>query len=143
LAEQILYHNFFKVFFYVTPPTEFNQPRSKNPGDVPLIRSLCIAYAFWNEILNKFPKAQRYALGTKCSEYLLAIIEFVLAAAQNSEAKEKMADLKQASVKLDTFKLLVRLCKNCKCISNNAYLQMESQMQEIGRMLGGWMRSIS
>ncbi len=120
------------------PPTG-----SRNPGDVPIIRSLYVAYAFWNEILNKFPKTQRYSLGTKCSEYLLTIIELILTAAQTSGPQDKLTSLKQASIKLDSLKLLVRLCKNCKCISNNAYLQMESQTQEIGKMLGGWMRSIS
>ncbi|MBP9864634.1 four helix bundle protein [Patescibacteria group bacterium] len=82
-------------------------------------------------------------LGTKCAEYLLQILEQTLAAAQASEGKEKAVSLRQASVKLDTLKLLIRLCKNYKCISNSSYLQMESQLQEIGRMLGGWSKSIS
>ncbi len=108
-----------------------------------MVRSIYIAYAYWNEVLNKFPKSQRHALGSMCSKYLLEILELTLAAAQTSEAKEKSAILRQASVKLDTLKLLIRLCKNCKCITNSSYLQMESQLQEIGRMLGGWSKSIS
>ena len=127
------------------PPTEHNKQTastSRNPGDVPIVRSLYVAYAFWNEILNKFPKTQRHVLGTKCAEYLLQILELTLGAAQTSETKEKLIDLRQASVKLDTVKLLIRLCKNCKCISNAAYLQMESQLQEVGRMLGGWSKSL-
>jgi hypothetical protein len=131
----------------VTPPQpNFNHAPSsttRNPGDVPIVRSLYVTYAFWNEVLNKFPKAQRYQLGTTCSQYLLDILELLLAAAQTIEAKEKIGSLRRASVKLDTLKLLIRLCKNCKCISNSSYLQMESQLQEIGKMLGGWTRSIS
>ncbi len=110
---------------------------------MPIVRSIYVAYAFWNEVLNKFPKTQRHVLGTKCAEYLLEILELTLAAAQASEGKEKSVSLRQASVKLDTLKLLIRLCKNCKCVSNSAYLQMESQLQEIGRMLGGWSKSVS
>lgn len=102
-----------------------------------------VAYAFWNEVLNKFPKTQRHVLGTKCAEYLLQILELTLASAHTGEAKEKATSLRQASVKLDTLKLLIRLCKNCKCISNSSYLQMESQLQEVGRMLGGWLKSVS
>lgn len=107
------------------------------------MRSIYIAYAFWNEVLNKFPKTQRYTLGTKCSDYLLVILELTLSAAQTVDPKEKTPNLRQASVKLDALKLLIRLCKNCKCISNSAYLQMESQLQEVGRMLGGWSKSIA
>lgn len=128
------------------PRPNFNnqkQAASRNPGEVPIVRSIYVAYAFWNEVLNKFPKTQRYQLGSKCSEYLLEILEFVLAAAQTMEAKEKMTSLQQASVKLDVLKLLIRLSKNCKCVSNTSYLQMESQLQEIGKMLGGWSKSLS
>jgi len=128
---------------YVTPPRESNNTNSRNPGDVPIVRSIYVAYAFWNEVLNKFPKTQRHVLGTKCAEYLLQILELALAVAQASEGKEKAISLRQASVKLDTLKLLIRLCKNCKCVSNSAYLQMESQLQEVGRMLGGWSKSVS
>ncbi len=107
------------------------------------MRSIYVAYAFWNDVLNKFPKAQRYLLGIKCAEYLLGVLELILAAAQTIEAKEKSTNLRRASVKLDALKLLVRLCKDCKCVSNASYLQMESKLQEIGRMLGGWLKSIS
>ena len=125
------------------PPNKINNANSRNPGDVPIVRSIYVAYAFWNEVLNKFPKTQRHVLGTKCAEYLLQILELTLSAAQASEGKDKAVSLRQASVKLDTLKLLIRLCKNCKCISNSSYLQMESQLQEIGRMLGGWSKSVS
>ncbi|MSR85212.1 four helix bundle protein [Candidatus Uhrbacteria bacterium] len=125
------------------PPAKINYSHSRNPCDVPIVRSIYIAYAFWNEVLNKFPKTQRHLLGTKCAEYLLQILELTLATAQASEGKEKAVSLRQASVKLDTLKLLIRLCKNCKCVSNSTYLQMESQLQEIGRMLGGWSKSVS
>ncbi len=125
------------------PPQGINNANSRNPADVPIVRSIYIAYAFWNEALNKFPKTQRHLLGVKCAEYILEILELALAAAHASEAREKSTNLRQASIKLDTLKLLVRLCKNCKCISNSAYLQMESQLQEIGRMLGGWSKSVS
>ncbi|MEK7655348.1 MAG: four helix bundle protein, partial [Patescibacteria group bacterium] len=126
-----------------SPPHKINNTNSRNPGDVPIVRSIYVAYAFWNEVLNKFPKTQRHVLGTKCADYLLEILELTLAAAQTSEPKEKAPALRKASVKLDTLKLLTRLCKNCKCISNSSYLQMESQLQEVGRMLGGWSKSVS
>jgi len=99
-------------------------------------------YAFWNDILVKFPKTQRHLLGQTCAEYLLDILEKTLASAQATQISEKIVCLKQTSTKLDALKLLIRLTKDCKCISNAQYLQMESKLQEIGRMLGGWIKSI-
>jgi len=106
------------------------------------VRSVYFAYAYWNELLVKFPKSQRHTLGTKCADYILEILELLMTTAEHTDRIEKIRHLHTVNVKLDILKLLVRLCKNCKCISNNAYLQMESQLQEIGRMLGGWLKSL-
>jgi hypothetical protein len=106
------------------------------------VRSVYVAYAYWNELLIKFPKSQRYILGAKCADYILEILELLMTSAEQINKIEKARHLHIVNVKLDILKLLVRLCKNCKCISNNAYLQMESQLQEIGRMLGGWLKSL-
>ena len=55
---------------------------------------------------------------------------------------EKSAKLKEASAKIDTLKLLIRLAKDCKCITNNQYLKVESLLYDAGKMLGGWMKSV-
>lgn len=123
------------------PRRNFNQT-SHNPSDIPIIQAIYGLYAFWNDILVKFPKTQRHLLGQTCAEYLLDILEKTLASAQTINASEKTLILQQASTKLYALKLLTRLTKDCKCISNAQYLQMESKLQEIGRMLGGWMKSL-
>ena len=92
--------------------------------------------------MEKFPKPQRYTLGETCSRYLLSTLELVLAAASASEPTEKSERLKDASAKTDTMKLLVRLCKDCNCITNIQYLQVESKLIDAGKMLGGWIKSI-
>lgn len=93
--------------------------------------------------MEKFPKPQRYTLGETCSRYFLATLELLLGAATTSNIVEKSARLKDASAKVDTAKLLVRLCKDCKCITNVQYLQVESKLIDTGKMLGGWMKSLS
>lgn len=92
--------------------------------------------------MEKFPKPHRYTLGETCSRYLLTTLELLLSAATTSNTVEKSARLKDASAKVDTTKLLVRLCKDCKCITNVQYLQIESKLIETGKMLGGWLKSI-
>ncbi len=92
--------------------------------------------------MTKFPKSQRYTLGEACSRYLLTTLELLLAAANTSSAHEKVTRLKDADAKVDTIKLLVRLCKDCKCITNTQYLSIESKLVGAGKMLGGWIKSI-
>jgi hypothetical protein len=124
----------------ILPPPQGGRQRS--PLDIPIVQALYATYAYWNDVLLKFPKSQRYALGQTCSQYLLGVLEHVLSAAQTVAISEKIAHLKQASVKQDALKLLIRLCKDTSCMTNSQYLQMESKLQETGRMLGGWIKSL-
>lgn len=113
------------------------------PGDVPIIHTLYDAYAAWNQILLKFPKAQRYTLGEACSRHLLTVIELLLAAASTNEPLEKYGKHREASAKIDTLKLLIRLSKDCGCLTNVQYLKIEAQLYDAGKMLGGWMKSLA
>lgn len=100
-------------------------------------------YRYWHELVLKFPKSERYTLGQICNRYLLEILEHVLAAAGVTDRIRKMDHLLIASTKLDALRLLIRLCKDTKCLPNVAYLGLESRLHEVGRMLGGWMKSLA
>ena len=71
------------------------------------------------------------------------MLRLALQAAGTSKPEEKATHLKEASVRLDSLRLLLNLCKDCRCISNQTYQQLDSTCSEIGRMLGGWLKSIS
>jgi hypothetical protein len=92
--------------------------------------------------LLKFPKSQRYSLGAACQKQILDILEAVFMAAGTSETAVKTEQLRLASAKLDLLRLLIRLSKDCKCLTNKQYLEMESKIHEGGRMLGGWLKSL-
>lgn len=128
------------------PPPRLNGEERKllngGPGDIPIVHTLYDAYVLWSEVMEKFPKPQRYTLGETCSKYLLSTLELLLGAATTAVPAEKSARLKEASAKIDTAKLLVRLCKDCKCVTNVQYLKTESKLVDAGKMLGGWMKSV-
>ena len=100
-------------------------------------------YRLWHDLVLKFPKSERYALGQLCANRLLEILDDMLAVAGITDRLRKLDHLRAASTKLDTLRLLIRLCKDTKCISNEAYLAVESKLHETGKMLGGWMKSLS
>lgn len=112
------------------------------PGDIPIIHTLYDTYALWAELTIKFPKTQRFALGERVSGYLLDVVELLIGSAATSEASIKAVNLHTASAKIDLIKLLVRLAKDTKCISNDQYLQVESRLIDAGKMLGGWLKSL-
>ncbi len=111
-------------------------------SDIPIVHALYDAYAAWHAALLKFPKSERYTLGGTVSKLLLSTLEETLGAAAITSPPEKTARLRKVSAKVDALKLLVRLAKECQCIPNNQYLDMESRLHETGKMLGGWMKSL-
>ncbi|MBI4434818.1 four helix bundle protein [Candidatus Uhrbacteria bacterium] len=125
------------------PPHALRPERQHQLTDVPIVHTLYVTYRLWHDLVLKFPKSERYALGQTCGQTLLAILERILAAAGIADRIQKLEHLRLVSTKLDILRLLVRLCKDTRCISNEAYLAVESKLHETGRMLGGWIKSLS
>ncbi len=82
-------------------------------------------------------------MGQTCSVIFLDIIGCILAASYTKDKIIKLKQLHNASVKLDMLKLLIRLAKDCDCLANKEYLELQSKVYQIGKMLGGWIKSLS
>lgn len=90
-----------------------------------------------------FPKSQRYSLGATCQSEMLDLMKECLKAASASQPPRKLAHLTNASANLDALRLLLSLARDCRCMPNQTYQQLDARLSEIGRMLGGWLKSIS
>ena len=108
--------------------------------DIPIFTKSYELYKIFYGYLPTFPKKDRYTLGQKCENILLDLIEAIMLASSLSK-QEKPPILKQASLKLDLLKVLFRLGKDLKILDNKKYLVLEGYLQEIGRMLGGWIKT--
>lgn len=95
------------------------------------------------QYLKLFPKKDRYALGQrqKIDTLTLTIFELVIMAGMISQER-KLPILEKTIASLDLLKILVRLAKDVQALDNKKYLQLEQALQEIGRMLGGWRKSV-
>ncbi len=89
-------------------------------------------------VITTFPKTKRYTLGQKLDNVTLDILELLFSVPSN---QDKIEILQKISTKVDLIKVLLRLAKDSQALQNNKYLGLESILQEIGRMLGGWIRS--
>lgn len=86
------------------------------------------------------PKQDRYTLWQKCESILIEVLEGILFASQQTKL-EKLPTLEKTSVKLNFLKVCVRLMKDIKAIDAKKYVVIEANLDEIGRMLGGWIKS--
>jgi len=85
------------------------------------------------------PKRDKYSLGQKLETTTLDLLEILITASNTKE--EKLIWLNKASTKIDLLKILVRLSFEIKSIDQKKYLKLEKILQEIGKMIGGWIRS--
>lgn len=108
--------------------------------DTPIFLKTYELYKTFYGYLSSFPKKDRYTIGQRCEVTLLDLIE-AIAIAGNITKQEKLPVLKKASTKLDLLKVLFKLCKDLKIIDNKNYAVLDSQILEIGKMLGGWIRT--
>ena len=56
-------------------------------------------------------------------------------------SENKITVLEKISTKLDLLKVLIRLSKDSLAIKDGQYLELQTIVQEIGRMLGGWIKA--
>lgn len=109
--------------------------------EIPIMHKMSELYKVFYDYLALFPKKDKYALGNRCEQYIIATLELLLAA--GSAPKEaKGALIQQANVKFDALKLFLRIAQELKLLDNKKYLILQTHIQEIGRMLGGWQRSL-
>lgn len=87
------------------------------------------------------PKKDKYTLGEKLGRTTLDLIELLIMASYANK-EEKNIFLNKANAKLEILKILVRLAEEVKAISTKKYLLLQEKLQETGKMLGGWMRSL-
>ena len=108
--------------------------------DIPIFKKIYELYRNFYSFRNSVPKQDRYTLWQKCENILLDTLENILLASQMSK-KEKLPVLEKASLQLNLFRIFVRLAKEVKALDNKRYVLLQENTDEVGRMLGGWIKS--
>jgi len=91
----------------------------------------------WFGYFQKLPKVHRYTLGLRIDDLLVEIIEN-LSAASYSKPLEKQDFIAITTRKNDTLKVLMMVLWETKSIDDKKYIILSKQLDELGKMLGGW-----
>jgi len=111
-------------------------------GEMTIIVKMRELYKQYYGYATLFPKKDKYAIGAKMEHYILETLELLLAAG-NAAKSDKLALIRQASVKFDALKFFIRIARELDILDLKKYLILQKQLQEIGLMLGGWLRSLN
>ena len=109
-------------------------------SDVPIFKKLYELYKLIHLYRTSIPKADRHTLWQRIEDTCIEMLETVIDASQRSRI-EKAAFLAKASTKLNLLRIFVRLAKDTKSLDQKKYIALQTLMDEIGRMLGGWLKA--
>jgi len=112
-----------------------------NDSDIPILKKSYDLYLIFHTYRRVVPKAERFTLYERCENAILDMVEAILEAGYAKSA-QKVAVLGHASVKLNIVRFFVRFLKETHAIDTKKYVKLQEMIDEIGRMLGGWIRSM-
>lgn len=87
---------------------------------------------------EKFPKKVRFTFSDRMNNLALDIVESLIEARYS---KSKFIILRKVNLNLEKLRILFRISYESKYFSHEAYEHGIKRINEVGRMLGGWMKS--
>lgn len=88
---------------------------------------------------ERFPRVHRNTLTPRLMNAALDTAE-ALYAAEHGRDQERLASLRAADVALDRLRLYLRLAHRWQWLSHDQYGYASRMVEEVGRLLGGWLR---
>ena len=110
--------------------------------DIPIFTKTYELYKTFYEFLPSIPKKDKFTFAHRCEVVLLDILEDIILAS-NLPRQDKLPILKRASNKVDVLQVLFKLGKDLKIFDIKKFQLLEGMLREIGKMLGGWIKTTS
>lgn len=111
-------------------------PRRNDPGAPIVMRSYDLCAELYQHV-NRFPRAQRGLLGRVILDEALRMLAALTLA---NRLVNKTEALSEASGHLDALRIALRLAKRLTFLPKRAYAALSETIDEVGRMLGGWLK---
>ena len=104
------------------------------------IRQKCedmIEYGY--QALRQFPKAEKFTLAAEIKRSMIRLLSLIITCNKRYYKKTTMQEL---DIELDILRSYIRLAMRLKFLPFRKYEIWAGMLNEIGRMVGGWFKSI-
>jgi four helix bundle protein len=88
-------------------------------------------------VTEKFPKSVRFTFVDRIHNLALSVVEELVEARYSNN---KRATLGRINIKVETLRVLLRITYEQRYLPTKNYQQAMLSLNDIGRMLGGWMK---
>ncbi|MCB0567737.1 MAG: diversity-generating retroelement protein Avd [Phaeodactylibacter sp.] len=93
-------------------------------------------------VLSHFPHAQKSLLADRIQNLVSDVLELFIEAYYSSRGN-KRDKLQEVNIKLEKLRYYIRLCYELGYYNSTKYGAIMEKIQEIGKMNGGWIKSLS
>jgi hypothetical protein len=97
------------------------------------------AWQIWScNHTGQFPRNHRFVLGERIERNPYDLLETLIRAKYTRQRQEL---LEQANLLLEILRFQMRLAKDLQCLKVDSYGFVAKAIDEIGKLVGGWLRS--
>ncbi|MBQ7436100.1 MAG: diversity-generating retroelement protein Avd [Oscillospiraceae bacterium] len=89
--------------------------------------------------LRQFPKSEKYAMATDIKHCMNMILRYAIEARKHYYKKTTLQNM---DVEIATLRVFIRLSYRLHFIDMAKYDNWSTMVDEIGRMLGGWLKTV-
>jgi len=90
-------------------------------------------------IIDRFPKYEKFVLSSQIKNCVLEIIRAIIKA---NKSYNKNGVLYEIDIKLEELKFLLRFAYDRRYLAVKSYNHSFERLIEIGKILGGWIKSV-
>lgn len=112
------------------------------PKELPVIDRTFEMLKWYTDHVGRFPRCHRYGFGLRLEHKLHDVLDD-LVLAQYGRGEERLAALHRANARLQAVRLLSRMAVELRLLPAKSYEFAATNLTEIGKMVGGWIRHLS
>lgn len=117
----------------VTPP---------NGVDVPVIHCVSELYKKIYQIGSNLSKKDKLGIHLQIEKTCLVLFDLLISAAFDNGVN-KLPCLIESRIKTESLKRLIRIENDLQILASKKYLELESDLQEISKMINGWIKYLN
>ena len=88
--------------------------------------------------VDKFPRARKFSLGERIETTALDVLDLLISATYTRGRENLLA---QVNLGLERLRFLFRIAFDLRCLDIKRYEHAARSIDDVGRMVGGWMKA--
>ena len=116
------------------------RPVSNTTHTAALYQKLCALYKLLRRQRDKMSRADRHGIWKDCEACVIATISEMTHAGEAPNERTKLKHLRAMSGANSTLKALAQLAREENIVRPKQYGQIALLLQEVGKMIGGWIK---